>query len=428
MIPPFTRQRLLLILGDVALILLGTYLSPLILFGRFIDIFSRHTGASTFTLFLYLIMLYIFDLYNMGRGFQSRDTVLCTSVAVGLAGIFSAFLFYSLPSWKFGRGIFLIQMILVWGFLVGWRWLFSMMFRITIEREDVLIIGAGAAGSSLGRLLKSIVSPYQVFGYLDDDPASQGKVVSSPGVIGTTDQLMEIAAQQGVKTAILAITYDRPPKLISCILDARLKGMKILDMPTMYESLTGRVPVKYIRDEWLLFAEGFYLLSKELVQKVKRLIDFGVSTLLLLGTLPVIGITVLAVRLDSPGPVFFRQKRVGKGGSIFHAWKFRTMHQNAEENGAVWADKNDSRVTWLGRWIRLLRIDELPQILNIFRGEMSLIGPRPERPEFVKELEEQIPYYSIRHSVRPGITGWAQVNYPYGASVEDALHKLEYEP
>jgi exopolysaccharide biosynthesis polyprenyl glycosylphosphotransferase len=177
----------------------------------------------------------------------------------------------------------------------------------------------------------------------------------------------------------------------------------------------------------LLFADGFFLLTKEYIQKIKRLIDFGLSSFILLITSPVIAITALAIRLDSSGPVFFRQERVGKDGNIFTLWKFRSMYENAECNGAVWAEKNDSRITRVGKWIRLLRIDEIPQLWNVFRGEMSLIGPRPERPEFVKELEKQIPYYSTRHAVRPGITGWAQVNYPYGASVEDALIKLEYD-
>ncbi|MBW1703193.1 MAG: exopolysaccharide biosynthesis polyprenyl glycosylphosphotransferase [Deltaproteobacteria bacterium] len=160
---------------------------------------------------------------------------------------------------------------------------------------------------------------------------------------------------------------------------------------------------------------------------MKRLIDLSISALIIIITLPLLAVTALAIRLDSPGPVFFKQQRVGKGGKVFSVWKFRSMYKDAEQNGAVWADKSDPRVTRVGRVIRFLRIDELPQLWNIFRGEMSLIGPRPERPEFVRELTASIPYYDIRHSVSPGITGWAQVNYPYGASVEDALHKLEYD-
>jgi len=162
-------------------------------------------------------------------------------------------------------------------------------------------------------------------------------------------------------------------------------------------------------------------------QGVKRFFDVLASIFLILPTLPLLVATALAIKLDSPGPVFFRQDRVGRGGRVFKVWKFRSMFLNAEVNGAVWAKKSDPRVTRVGGIIRLLRIDELPQLWNIFRGEMSLIGPRPERPEFVRELSANIPYYNIRHSVLPGITGWAQVNYRYGASVEDALHKLEYD-
>jgi len=195
----------------------------------------------------------------------------------------------------------------------------------------------------------------------------------------------------------------------------------------VFEGLTRRVPVEHIHDEWLLFAGGFYLISKEYLQKVKRLIDFTFSSLLLTVSLPLVGVTALAIKLDSKGPIFYKQKRIGKGGSEFIAWKFRSMVENAEQRGVVWAKQNHKRVTRVGKVLRLLRIDEIPQLFNVFRGEMSLIGPRPERPEFVKELETQILYYTVRHTVRPGITGWAQVNYRYGASVEDALRKLEYD-
>ena len=427
MIPSVSPQKWFLLLGDIALILLATSLAPIIRLGQALLIFDLHTGASFFTLFFYIVMLYIFDLYNINRQFWSKDSTLRITLAIGIAGFFAAFLFYSLPQWKYGRGIFLIQMVLVWFFLFGWRSIFSLIYPISMQREDVLVLGAGKSGTALHGLLKGPASPYRIRGFLDDDPAKQKKVMGSPIVLGTTDRLLEIAAQKGVKTVILAITHERPPGLIHNILQARMKGMRIIEMPTLYEGLTRRVPIKHIYEGWLLFADGFYLLSKEYVQRVKRLIDLGVSSLLLLITLPITAITALAIRLDSPGSVFFEQDRVGKDGNIFTLWKFRSMRRDAECNGAVWAQRNDSRVTRVGKWIRLLRIDEIPQLWNVFRGEMSLIGPRPERPEFVKELEKQIPYYSIRHSVRPWITGWAQVNYPYGASVEDALIKLEYD-
>jgi exopolysaccharide biosynthesis polyprenyl glycosylphosphotransferase len=189
----------------------------------------------------------------------------------------------------------------------------------------------------------------------------------------------------------------------------------------------GRIPVQHIQDQWLLLSDGFYLLSKEYVQKFKRILDFLVSGMLLVLSTPLMAVTALAIRLESPGPIFYQQERMGKDCKVFTVFKFRSMRVDAEAHGAKWAQKRDPRVTRIGRWIRIFHIDELPQIWNVFLGEMSLVGPRPERPEFVRELESKIPYYCVRHTAVPGITGWAQVEYPYGASLEDALRKLEYD-
>ena len=196
-------------------------------------------------------------------------------------------------------------------------------------------------------------------------------------------------------------------------------------MVDVYEELTGRIPVKYIGDQWLLFADGFYLLHKEYTQKIKRLMDLTISGIMLIMTAPLMALITLGIRLESPGPILYRQTRVGKKEQNFVILKFRTMREDAEDGGVRWASENDPRVTKLGKWLRLTHIDELPQLWNVFMGDMSLIGPRPERPEFVKLLQDEVPYYFVRHSVRPGLTGWAQVNYRYGASVEDAWHKLE---
>jgi exopolysaccharide biosynthesis polyprenyl glycosylphosphotransferase len=223
----------------------------------------------------------------------------------------------------------------------------------------------------------------------------------------------------------LAITRDRPPELVRKILDARFQGINVREMADVYEELTGRIPIRYIADQWLLSSEGFSLLYKEYVQKVKRLVDVGFSSVLLLLTAPLFGITALAVRLDSPGPIFYKQERVGKGRKPFTIYKFRSMREDAESGGARWAMERDPRVTKVGNLLRLTHVDELPQIWNVFRGDMSVVGPRPERPEFVRMLEEAVPYYAVRHAVRPGITGWAQVSYRYGASIEDAMRKLE---
>ena len=425
-----TWNRTLLLVGDVALIMLATQLSAWI---RFVpgepsyDIFTAHTGAATFTLLLYLAAFYVFNLYDVYRPASSRERAGRISAAVVTAGILLAFLFYSFPHWEFGRGIFLLQMVFVWGFGFGWRRVLFRINPITSGKEKVLILGAGESGAALLQLLQIPHSPYEAVGFLDDDPEKLGKMMGSLLVRGKTSQLKEIGKETGATISFLAITKARPKELIKTILDARLEGMTFKDMPAVFEDITKSVPVEHIRDDWLVFADGFNLITKPYVQKIKRLADFWISGVLLLLSLPVILLTVLTIRIDSPGPIFFKQQRVGKGGKPFTAWKFRSMSQDAEKNGAQWALQEDPRTTRVGRIIRILRIDELPQIYNVFLGDMSLIGPRPERPEFVKQLEAEIPYYGIRHSVRPGITGWAQVNYPYGASVEDSLRKLEYD-
>lgn len=427
MTPSFNSRGLILFLGDIVLITAATQLSGILRFGTDFNIFDYFTGASTFTFMLYLIVLYIFDMYNTGRTYQLHRTVLRVGGAVVFAGLLSTFLFFMLPSWKYIRGLFVFQMALVCVLLTAWRWLFSFAFHIRGEKENVLIIGAGYAGVNLFQMLEDPASPFRPIGFLDDDLTKQAQVRGFSSLLGTIDKLSEIAALKNIKTAILAIPHNRSAHVLQQLFTVRFKGMTILDMPAVVEKLIGLVPVNHIREDWFIFAPGFYLLSSSHVWKIKRLIDMVGSIFLMLVSFPVFMITAAAIRLESSGPIFFKQKRVGKENHLFTIWKFRSMVQNAESNGAVWACENDSRITRVGKWIRLLRIDELPQLFNVLRGDMSLIGPRPERPEFVNDLEQQIPYYRIRHCIRPGITGWAQLNYRYGASVEDARHKLEYD-
>jgi sugar transferase (PEP-CTERM system associated) len=317
-----------------------------------------------------------------------------------------------------------LQMAVAWILLTGWRWAYSALFQSTIRKVPALILGAGSCGKTIYELLISPFSPYEVRGFLDDDPAKIG-TTKPARVIGSCRQLRELSAAVGAQAAILAIPENRSRELVRHILDAKLEGIQIREMADVYEELTGRIPVRYIVDQWLLFADGFYLLHKDYVQRLKRVLDLSLSALFLVFATPLIALTALAIRIDSPGPVFYKQERVGKGHKTFKIYKFRSMRDNAEALGIQWAAKNDTRVTRIGRYLRLSHIDEIPQMWNVFRGDMSLVGPRPERPEFVRLLEEKVPYYFARHSVRPGITGWAQVNYRYGASVEDAACKLE---
>lgn len=420
----YPRYRWLLLLGDIMLITIANYLSTWIRFGIPLDTLTEYTIASVITLGIYPATLYIFDLYNVERSFRSWETACRSALAIALGGFLVIFAFYLLPYGSYGRGIMAIQILLVWVLLNGWRWAYGLLFQAAIPRIPALILGAGNCGKIIYDLLKSPLSPYDIKGFLDDNPEMHGKH-SSPAVIGTCDQLSEVAARIGVTTAILAIPKNRSIRLIRDVLDARLQGINIRDMADVYEELTGRIPVRNIGDQWLLFAEGFYLLRKEYIQKLKRLLDFVAAGLILLLALPIIGLTALAIRIDSPGPVLYKQRRVGKGQKVFEIYKFRSMRLDAETDGARWADKKDSRVTRIGKFLRLTHVDEIPQIWNIVKGDMSLVGPRPERPEFVEMLEKEIPYYFVRHSVKPGMTGWAQINYSYGASVEDSKNKLE---
>lgn len=423
----FSRQIWFLFSGDLIFVALANFLSAWIRFASPTFLFSniaQYALALLVTLFFYPLSLYVFDLYSMRRLFRSWETLYRTILAVLLGSVLCIVTFYLVPQGQYGRGIMAIQMVLTCLFLTGWRWAYGLCFQASKWRIPVLILGAGQAGMVIYDLLKSPLSPYVVRGFLDDNPAKLG-LSRSPAVLGTCEQLEEIVNQVGAQTVILAITGNRSPILVKNILNARLKGLDIKEMADVYEQLTGRIPIGHIEDQWLLFAEGFYLLRREYVQNFKRLIDLTVSILLIVFTTPLFVLLALLIRISSRGPIFFKQKRVGKNQAVFTIYKFRTMSVNAEENGAQWASPDDPRVTKIGRFFRLTHIDELPQLWNVFRGDMSLIGPRPERPEFVKILEQQIPYYAIRHSVRPGITGWAQVRFSYGASVEDAFHKAE---
>ena len=422
----FPRHRWLLLFGDVMLIWVAVALSIGFRISFSWRTLSDYSLEPAFTLIMYPLTLYIFDLYNIQRVFRSWETSLRSAVAVGLGTLLVVLVFYMAPVGPYGRGVMALEAILAWYFLNVWRFLYGILFQKSGQRKPVLIIGAGSCGKRICKLLKSPLSPYEIRGFIDDNPVPID-TTEDPAIVGGTGQIVDITGKAAVDTVILAIPRNRPEHLVHSILEARLKGIQVLDMADVYETLTGRIPIGSIGDQWLLFTHGFYLLRADYIQKLKRLTDFIASGLILLAMSPIIGLTFLAIRLESPGPVFYTQQRVGKDRKLFTIYKFRSMRFQAEESGAQWAKEKDPRVTRVGRILRLTHIDEIPQIWNIFKGEMSLVGPRPERPEFVDVLEKQLPYYFVRHTVRPGLTGWAQINYRYGASVEDAHNKLEYD-
>ena len=259
----------------------------------------------------------------------------------------------------------------------------------------------------------------------EEQEKTSSKKESEPTIIGDYAAIYSVCKEANVDRIIVALDERRGRFPIEQLLLCRLKGIRVDDGMAFTEDLAGKLSVENLRPSSLIFSNGF---KRSAISKTaKRYLDIVASTLGLVLSLPVCLLVALAIKLDSPGPIFYRQERVGEDGKIFTLLKFRSMRADAEINGAVWARLNDRRVTRVGNMIRKLRLDEVPQMINVLKGEMSFVGPRPERPVFIEQLQKEIPYYSQRHVSKPGITGWAQIRYPYGASKEDALEKLKYD-
>jgi sugar transferase (PEP-CTERM system associated) len=292
-------------------------------------------------------------------------------------------------------------------------------------KRRVMVLGAGPRAARIEALARSHGAGFAVVGFvaMNDGPAAVAHAVNRAAIASLPGHLLRLGAGE----VVLALEERRNALPLNDLLRIKTTGVQVQDFSSFLERETGRVDLDSLNPSWLIFSDGFSA-GRRLSGVAKRLFDIAASSLLLLFALPLVALTALAVKLESEGPAFFRQRRVGLYGQPFDLIKLRSMRLDAEVNGkAVWAQKDDPRVTRVGRLIRKLRIDELPQAWSVLKGEMSFVGPRPERPQFVADLEARLPYYAERHVVKPGITGWAQINYPYGASVEDAREKLEYD-
>lgn len=295
--------------------------------------------------------------------------------------------------------------------------------------RSALVIGAGWAGRTvIDCTLREPRLRIKVAGVIDDDPAKRNIQYKGISVLGPGERLQEAVAQHGADLIIMAISYAQNAELIKNLLQLKMRGVEVIDMPGFCERATGQIPIKNVEDSWFLYSGGFELLHRPFLRRFKRVMDVGASLLGLFLSFPLLLIVAVLVKLESKGPVFYRQERTGQNEKPFYLVKFRSMREDAESGtGPVWASARDYRVTRVGRWLRLTRLDEIPQFINVLKGEMSFIGPRPERPFFVEKLKKEIPYYALRFSVKPGLTGWAQVQYRYGASVEDAIEKLKFD-
>ena len=345
-------------------------------------------------------------------------------VAISLGIIALSFIDFLTAGQNFWRSTLAYAMALAIALLVGNRLIIGGILGTSVFRRRVLVLGAGSRAQRLRVLGDRPESGFVIVGYvaMSDKPPTVEEAISRSAIHDLTRYVENL----GVSEVVLALEERRNALPLHDLLRIKTAGVHVNEFSSFIERETGRVDLDSVNPSWLIFSDGFSS-GRAVSSAVKRLFDIAASALLLLATAPLILLFALLVKIDSRGPAFFRQSRVGLYGQNFDVIKLRSMRTDAEAAGAQWATKNDPRVTRIGRFIRKVRIDELPQAWSVLKGEMSFVGPRPERPEFVDGLQEQLRYYAERHMVKPGITGWAQVNYPYGASIEDARHKLEYD-
>ena len=377
----------------------------------------------------FIWILLMLELYDVRRASRREDTIKGVAATAAIAtAIYLIVFFISEPKSLPRRGVA--------GFIVAatiltllWRFLYIKIFTAPLFLRRVLIVGAGRAGSNLAEMiLKMKPLPFTLIGFMDDDPKKKGKKIAGLPVLGNSNELIDIIKKEQVSDLIFSISGDMKPVLYSSIVTAEEQGIEVTTMPVMYEELFGRVPIALLADDWVLrsfvdraHASGSY-------EIFKRLFDILGSVIGLAILIPLFPLITLAIVIEDGFPIIFRQIRVGKNGKLFSLLKFRSMYRDAEEDGvARFATENDERATRVGHFLRRSHLDELPQFINVIRGDISLVGPRAERPSIIEKFEKEVPFYRARLFVKPGATGWAQINYQYASNAEETTVKLEHD-
>ena len=365
---------------------------------------------------------YLMEVHVLARGTRKREIFVTCLQAGGTAFFLLSVVYYLDPSVMLGRGVLFLALALFILYQFLWQVVAGSGTQRSPFARRVLILGAGELARELGALLSSTSSSFTLAGYLD---CSEGSVVGHEHLVQKEGDLLSTAVKARAGIIVVALAERRGVLPLQEMMRCKMNGIEVVDAPAFYEIVQGKLMLEHMTPSWIIFSTGFRRTA--LIGVYKRCIDILLSVTGLVLTAPFFPLIALAILVESPGPIFFKQVRVGNGEKPFVLYKFRSMRRDAERAGAVWAVKNDARVTGVGRFLRNSRIDEIPQLYNVLKGEMSFIGPRPERPEFVESLKRDIYYYSKRHTIKPGLTGWAQVRYPYGATVEDAIEKLRYD-
>lgn len=431
------ERRSLLIIGDflMAVASLGLSLyywgSTERFLGPTLEFLQRRVPIWFYFLPLIWLLLMV-ELYDVHRANDWRRTIqgVAVAAAVGLTLYLLLYFYYADPprSALPRRGVasFVVAAAVL---TLAWRWLYIQIFTARQFMRRVLLIGGGTTGSLLLKKINTLkVKPFDLIGIIDDDHRKLGTNIDGYQVIGMSDQIHKIVQANEVSEIIVAIMGEMEGGLFQALLDAQESGIQITRMETAYEDILGRVPILSLEADWILRTFSDQARASVFFELTKRLIDIfgaliGLAIFLLL--LPIVSVLIF---IDDGWPIFYTQTRSGKGGTTYTILKFRTMRKDAEADGVPrWANKDDARATRMGRLLRKTHIDELPQFFNVLRGEMSMIGPRAERPELVIMFQQQIPFYRARLLVRPGISGWAQVNFGYASSVDETIMKLEYD-
>jgi sugar transferase (PEP-CTERM system associated) len=384
---------------------------------------ERLPQLATFALVCWLAMLAV-GVYHF-RSYRSlRIAAVRLAVAIALAVMALALVFFLLPDVALWRSVSLYAVLLSFALILVARAGFKRVASSSLFRRRVLVVGAGGRAARLERLAESPHAGFAItrFVRMTDRPPAVARSTPRAELGG----LAECVQRDEAEEVVVAMEERRGSLPIDDLIAVRLAGIPVTELSTFLEAETGRVDLDSVSPSWLIFSDGF-LGGQRLATISKRVFDIVAATVGLVAFLPIILAAAIAVMATSPGGPIYRQRRVGQGGRPFQLVKLRSMRSDAEKDGAKWAQRNDPRITPVGRFIRLTRIDEMPQLWCVLNGDMSFVGPRPERPEFVSDLAAQIPYYNERHVVKPGVTGWAQINYPYGASVEETRAKLEYD-
>ena len=368
---------------------------------------------------LVLLCSYWFDLYDTARLTTKGELFFRLLLIPGLLSFLLAAVSYIHPSYLLGNGASVVGLLILTVAMIGWRLGFGWLVQLPILVERIYVLGTGDRAQRLVQGLRQ--NPE-----LGIEIASwTGKLEGAVTRESVAAHLMEVVNRQKVQRVIVAMPDRRGTIPMRELLDLRMRGVQIEEATSWLEKMSGKIEVENLYPSWLIFAEGFRRGSIFIL--ARRVVSIVISLVGLVASAPLWPILWLIIKLDSPGPVFYKQRRVGKGGRTFHVVKFRTMRQDAEAGGPQWAGANDPRITRVGKFMRSSRLDEIPQLWCVLKGDMAFVGPRPERPEFVESLTKEIPFYGVRHMVRPGLTGWAQIRYKYGSTVADAREKLQYD-